>query len=75
MAFIAGIVNFGNPIKAETKSDFINGLQVMDSRLPWDLTILERKNFIIAQAGFLDMWQGPKIDDNKGYVAAGTGLQ
>jgi hypothetical protein len=75
MSFIAGIVNLETSIDSNAKNRFLKSLKNADSRLPWSMNVNNQKNFILAQAGFSDMWQGPKILTGLDYGAVGTGIQ
>ena len=75
MTFFAGIVDINNSLDTNTRNQFLADLEVIGTRLPWDLNIMAKENFVLAQAGFCDMWQGPKLISGPDCAAVATGLQ
>lgn len=75
MTFLAGIVSLEKPINTNTKNQFLKGLEVAEGRLPWNININAKYHYILAQAGFSEMWQGPKMITNSDYDAVATGVQ
>ncbi len=61
MSFMAGIIDFKGLGLIHGGGRFKRALEKMKEFLPWPLDTIEKGAFIFAQAGFKDMWQGPKI--------------
>jgi hypothetical protein len=72
---MAGIVNFKDGLSIESKSRFENALESAQTRLPWKLGTKATNSFMLAHAGFKNLWQGPKIISRPDYEAVCTGVQ
>jgi len=75
MTFMAGIVDFQKGLSVENRSRFSNALKAAQSRLPWKLDKNVTNSFILAHAGFDNLWQGPKVVSKPEYESVCTGVQ
>lgn len=75
MSFIAGIVAQNGRIEDQLRLRFLDAYKAMKRELPWPTEIRETSKCILARAGFLNMWQGPKMLVGSNYDAVATGVQ